>query len=133
MDEFNEKIKNIEERLFRIEKLISTGISDDQQIKKRMSAKEFLLTKAFKSEVEKTLLLAYYLERMEGIPSFNINDVVRVFQAAKEKKPANPSDAVAKNIGRGFVMEISEKKDGKKAWMLTATGERYVEENLNKS
>jgi hypothetical protein len=43
------------------------------------------------------------------------------------------NDAVNKNIGRGFFMEAAEKKDSKKAWQLTATGERFVETEMRKT
>lgn len=128
-----QRFTELEARVAKLEGILSApDAARRSAVPKKMSAKEFLLTKTFKSEVEKTLLLAYYLERVGDMPSFNINDVVSIFQAAKEKKPVNPSDAVAKNVARGFLMDASERKDGKKAWTLTSTGEKYVEEDLNK-
>ena len=85
-----------------------------------------------KSEAQKTLALGYYLEHVEGVSSFNIDDLVSVLQAAKEKRPKNINDMVNKNIGRGLFMEAAEKKDSKKAWVLTFTGEKYVEKELIK-
>jgi len=99
---------------------------------KRISAKEFLMTKEIKSELQKTLVLAYYLEHIQSMPSFNITDLTAVFRAAKEKRPQNINDTVAKNVARGLLMEASEKKDSKKAWVLTATGEKHVKEEFNK-
>ncbi len=130
-----QRLSELEERVAKLEGIgMEPGVTStgSKLVRKRMSVKEFLLTKAFRSEVEKTLVLAYYLEHTEGMPSFNVNDVIRVFQAAKEKKPVNPNDAVAKNVARGFLMDATEKKDSKKAWTLTVTGERYVENELNK-
>ena len=43
--------------------------------------------------------------------------------------PANINDAVNKNIEKGYIMD-AKKKDSKKAWTLTATGERFVENDL---
>ena len=54
------------------------------------------------------------------------------FQSAKEKRPMNVSDTVAKNVARGLLMEAPNKKDSKKAWELTTTGEKYVEEDIKK-
>ncbi|MCR4314275.1 MAG: hypothetical protein NUV84_03450, partial [Candidatus Uhrbacteria bacterium] len=82
--------------------------------------------------LQKTLVLAYYLEHIENMSSFNTNDLAGAFQAAKEKRPQNLSDTIGKNVARGMLMEAAEKKDGKKAWTLTATGEKHIEEELNK-
>lgn len=130
-----QRLSELEVRVSKLEELAKvqrSGGANPQPSRKKVSAKEFLLTKVLKSETERGLVLAYYLEHMEGMSSFNVNDVVAIFRVAKEKKPINPSDVIAKNASRGFVMEATEKKDKKKAWTLTATGERYVEDELNK-
>lgn len=98
---------------------------------KKLSAKEFLMTKNVGSEVQRVAALAFYLERQEGLSSFNVADLENAFRAAREKLPKNMNDAVNKNIGRGFLMEAAEKKDSKKAWQLTATGERFVEVDMH--
>jgi len=95
-------------------------------------AKEFLMTREIKADTQKVLALGYFLEYMEGMESFNVNDLEAVFRAAKEKPPANMNDAVNKNIARGFLMEAAGKKDAKKAWCLTSTGEKYLESKFNK-
>ena len=97
---------------------------------RRLSAKEFLLTKNLKVETQKVLALAYFLEREEGLASFNVQELEVAFRAAREKLPKNMNDAVNKNIARGFLMETKEKKDSKKAWQLTSTGERFVENEM---
>jgi hypothetical protein len=99
---------------------------------KKMSAKEFLLTKNIKSELQKTVALAYYLEFQQDMSSFNVSDLITIFQAAKEARPGNISDAIGKNVARGFFMDAAAKKENKKAWTLTATGEKFVEEELKK-
>ena len=81
--------------------------------------------------MDKTIALAYYLEHIEQANSFNANDVANTFQAARENAPANLNDMINKNIGKGYLMESREQKDGKKAWVLTATGEKFVENDLN--
>lgn len=129
-----ERLADLEKRLGTIEASIRTSAPSDsslqQQKVKRMSAKEFLLSKKPSSAVDKTLALAYYLERIEQLNSFNINDIEDVFQAAREKSPANLNDMINKNIMKGYIMEAREQKDAKKAWVLTSTGERFVENEL---
>ena len=98
--------------------------------KSRESPKEFLITKAANSELQKVIALAYYLEHHEKLESFNVADLEGVFRAARERLPKNMNDAVNKNIARGFLMGAKEKKNSKKAWQLTSTGERFVENNM---
>ena len=85
------------------------------------------MTKSIKVETQKVLALAYFLEREEGLASFNVPDLEIAFRSAREKVPKNMNDAVNKNIARGFLMEAKAKKNLKKAWHLTATGEIFVE------
>ncbi len=129
-----ERISSLEERVKRLEETLSSSVADETVItkKKKSSAKEFLMTKEIKTETQKVLALGYFLEYMEGIESFNVNDLEAVFRAAKEKLPKNMNDAVNKNIARGLLMEAAEKKDAKKAWCLTATGEKYLKNEFNK-
>lgn len=129
--------KTIEQRLSELEaqvaKLEIGGLSRRVMgvaSKKKLSVKEFLMAKQLKSEVQKALALGYYLEHVEGMPLFNINDLITMFHAAKEKCPQNMNDIVNKNVARGLLMEVREKKESKKAWVLTSTGEKYIEEEL---
>jgi hypothetical protein len=123
-------VSRIEEMLGSDAAVESSGV-DAVARQRRLSAKEFLLSKNLKSETQKVLALAYFLEREEGLTSFNVSDLESAFRSAREKLPKNMNDAVNKNIARGFVMGASEKKGSKKAWQLTSTGERFVEHNLN--
>jgi hypothetical protein len=97
---------------------------------KKLSAKEFLMTKTVGSELQRVVALAFYLERQERMASFNVSDLEAAFRSAREKLPKNMNDAVNKNIARGFLMEAAAKKDSKKAWQLTSTGERFVETGI---
>ncbi len=91
------------------------------------------MTLTLKTDVQKVLALGYFLEYMEDMESFNVSDIETAFRAAKEKPPKNINDAVNKNIAHGFLMDTADKKDSKKAWCLTSTGEKYVESELNNS
>jgi hypothetical protein len=89
-----------------------------------------LLAKDVKADTQKVLALSYFLEREQGLSSFNVPDLEAAFRSAREKLPSNMNDAVNKNIARGFLMEAKDKKDSKKAWHLTSTGERFVENGM---
>jgi hypothetical protein len=132
----NDSNQTIEDRLTILEQRMSaleatakhnSVVSPGHSQPKQISAKEFLLSKNLSSTVEKTLALAYYLEHIESKSSFNIEDIASAFQSAREKVPSNPNDMINKNIAKAFLMEARELKDSKKAWVLTATGEKFVE------
>lgn len=124
-NEINVRISDLEKRIEKIEKLLA-GPKVALAKAKKLSAREFLMKTPAKSEVQKVLALGYFLEHIEGMTSFNVSDLEAVFRAAKEKLPKNMNDAVNKNVARGLLMEAESKKDAKKAWYLTSTGERHL-------
>jgi hypothetical protein len=128
MSDTEQRLHDLETRVKALEKHFERPVSPVRG--KKQSAKEFLLSKNIQAETQKVLALAYFLEREEGLASFNVPDLEAAFRAAREKLPSNMNDLVNKNIARGFLMEAEEKKDSKKAWYLTSTGERFVENNM---
>lgn len=129
-EEMERILRDHESRLSALERRFDSGALPVAVVGKKQSAKEFLLTKSLSSETQKVLALAYFAEREDGLTSFNVSDLEAIFRAAREKLPKNMNDAVNKNVARGFIMEAAEKKDSKKAWQLTSTGERFVEEEM---
>ena len=126
-----EIIETIKKQLADHEKRISEieGLSQKKPalITKKISVKEFILSKKPESEIQKTLATGFYLEKFEGLSSFNVKDLEDWYRAAKEPLPKNMNDTVNKNISRGHIMDAKEKKDNKKAWVLTNSGEVFVE------
>jgi hypothetical protein len=136
LKKINDILQKIENRLDKIEATLSisqkTTIGDNlpsPQQKKKLSAKEFLITKNPKSDIERTFYLGYYLEKLEMYDSFGIAELKDAFRAAKLPLPGNLSDNVNKNIMKGYFMEAGKKENGQKNWMLTATGESVMEED----
>lgn len=126
----NDILQKIENRLDKIEATLSisqntTVVSNlpSPQQKKKLSVKEFLITKNLKSDIERTFYLGYYLEKIEMHDSFDISELKDAFRAAKLPLPGNLSDNVNKNIVKGYFMETEVKEKGQKRWTLTATGE----------
>lgn len=99
---------------------------------KKMSIKEFLISKKPKDDVQRTLVICYYLEKHKNMNSFNAKDIEDGFREAKEKVPDNVNYKAIQNIKSGCMMEAKEKKDKFKAWTLTSTGERFVENDFKK-
>lgn len=129
-DEIKKILDNHEKRIRELEK---NPVGDEKQTtKKPISIKEFILTKKPESLVQKTLLIGYYLEKNESFHSFNAKDLEDCFRRAKEMVPKNINDNINKNVKNGHMMEAKEKKDNKKAWVLTASGERFVDNDFRK-
>jgi hypothetical protein len=120
-------MKKLEEHERRISALEGIPAKKIQAESKRLSIKEFLLTKKPTGDVQKTLLVGYYLEHFDGMESFNVKDLEEGFRAAREPLPTNINDKVNLNRGKGHMMEAKEKKDKFKAWVLTNSGEQFVE------
>lgn len=99
---------------------------------KKLSIKEFLLSKKPKSGVQKTLVIGYYLEKYEGYSSFNAADLEEGFRFAKETVPNNINLCIIRNVQKGHLAEAKEEKNNFKAWYLTNTGEIFVESNFVK-
>jgi len=52
------------------------------------------------------------------------------FRDSKEKVPQNVPDKIQKNIAKGHMMEAAEEKDELKAYVLTNSGEKFVEKDF---
>ena len=129
MSEELKEIKNIlgklDERISRLEASLGDKTKPIEE-KKKLAVREFMLQKEVITGTDKTLVLGYYLEKFEQLDSFNVDDIERAFREAKEPVPGNINEAVNKNIRKGFMMSSGE-KDGKNAWILTNSGEKFVD------
>jgi hypothetical protein len=123
LDNYEKRISALET----LEKIIQTSPSPTI---KKLSIREFILSKSPKGDVNKTLAIGYFFEKYEKMSSFNANDLERGFHAAREKVPLNINDKINLNIKKGMMMEADEKKDNLMAWMLTNKGENFVESDF---
>lgn len=122
--EIKKKLEEHEKRIFQLESLFH---DKPETAKKKISVNEFILSKKPNDDIQKTLAIGYYLEKYEGLSSFNAEDLKSSFKTSKVvKAPKNINYKVIKNIEKGYMTESKEKKDKKKAWILTNSGEGYV-------
>jgi len=131
--DLEQKVSLLEKRIEKIEsKLLDTNVKSAEisSATKKMSIKEFLLTKKLDDDVKRTLAIAYFIENMENTKPFNTDDLKKAFRLAKIQLPSNINDKINMNIRAGRIMEAEEKKESKKAWELTASGETFVENEL---
>ena len=97
---------------------------------KKLSIKEFMIQKKPVDDVQKTLVIGYFLEHFENMDKFNVKDITESYRLAREPLPKNINDKVNMNITKGHLMPAKEKKDNLKAWYLTNTGEIFVDNGL---
>ena len=124
--------KQLENHEKRISHLEAQPKIKEEPTTKKLSIREFLISKKPKTDVDKTLVISYHLESYQDYPSFNIAHIENGFRSAKETVPQNINDIINKNIRKGFIMDTEDKKDGKRAWVLTNLGLQYIENGLKK-
>jgi len=88
---------------------------------------EFLAGAAPRNHVETVVLVAYHMCRSGDPAGMTIDELVAAYAQARLKKPSNPSDTLAKAIRKGYLIDAPQRKDGKKAWVITQTGDSFVE------
>jgi len=89
---------------------------------------EFLDQKGNPSKHTDTIaVFAYWLFKVEKMESFNVKDVINCYDRTRKAKPSNPNQIVNQNVASHIFAEASGKKDDLKAWVITRTGEEYVE------
>jgi len=131
LDEIIQKLKDHEKRIVKLEKSILKG-AESEKLDKKMSIREYILSKKPKKDVNKTLAIANFLEKYKDLKFYNKNDLEEYFKKAKEKPPVNINDKVNLNIKKGYMMEVDEKKDNLKCWCLTKSGIKFCENNFKK-
>jgi DNA-binding PadR family transcriptional regulator len=105
----------------------SASTTDDGTLPDSMV--EFIKAKGNPSKhTDRAVLFAYWLFKKEDMSSYNIADIDNCYDQTRIPKPANTSDIMNKIQAQGFVAAVKEEKDGKKAWVITQTGEKYVEQ-----
>ena len=95
---------------------------------KEMSPFEFIKQKKLESHGDRVVGMAYYLYKYKGVDPFNVKDIEKMYEEARLSLPKNLSDIIAKQAkNKGYFIECNEKKDGLKAWKISASGIEYIE------
>jgi len=97
---------------------------------KVLSIRQFIVEKSPTDDVQRSLVIGYYLEKQSGLASFNAKDIEKGFVDSREKVPGNVADKILKNVWKGHMMQVKEDKDGLKAYVLTNTGTKFVESGV---
>ncbi len=99
---------------------------------KKLSIREFLLKHPPTTDVQRTLAVGYFLETHESMASFTKADLERGYRDAKHSLPSNMSMNIKHCIKAGNMMEAKDKKDNKSAYVVTSTGEHFVDNGYKK-
>lgn len=118
-------LKSLDLRVSKLEGGSATGVAP--VVRKPISIKEFIISKAPPNGVLMTLTVGYYLENYDGITPLTAADLEAGFRAAREAVPSNLNDKANSCVKKGYFMEAKEKKGSLKAWLVTRTGESIVE------
>jgi hypothetical protein len=96
----------------------------------RSSLGEFLASVNVSSFVDRVIAIAYY--HLHGLQQEAVTrqEFLVAFKKARFTPPKNISDVIAQCIRKGLLMDAFEPKDGQKAWSVTQTGERFIEDRL---
>lgn len=98
---------------------------------KPVSVREFLRRTGIKRHTDIVLAFGYYLEKYSDIQEFTPADINKCYYEAKIEA-SNTSQMVIQNLKRGYIMESKgAKKEGKKRYTLTQSGEDYINNKLN--
>lgn len=88
---------------------------------------EFLVEKKPATHIERVVATAYYSFHSGDAAGVTADEVIDGYGKARVSKPRNIHDVIAKSVKKGLLIESDQKKDGTKAWVITPTGEAYVE------
>ncbi len=128
--DINALIMDHERRLAALESLFK---EKPPVIAKKVSIAEFLKAKEPRTDVDRALAIAYYLEATDGLGAIALEDLRAGFRKAATPVPPNLSETVRKNVAKGHLMDSGEQKSGSTSWIVTATGKAYVESKFNRN
>ena len=81
-----------------------------------------------KKHTDVTAVFAYWSFKVEKMQSFNAKDMLDYYDRTRKTKPTRLHVALDNNVKKHIFAETKEKKDGLKTWVITKTGEEYVEQ-----
>lgn len=93
---------------------------------------EFLASKKPTAHRDRALLVAYYYlhSKNEPVTRAEFSDAYTITRVSR---PQNLSDIIGKCVSKGYLTEYPAGKEGKRAWQITQTGEKYLEEQATKA
>lgn len=95
-----------------------------------MAINEFLASRKSTTHKDRALLVAYYYLHSKNEP-VTTSEFDEAYTSARMPHPKNLSDTIAKCVSKGYLVDYRDGKEGKRAWQVTQTGEKYIQEKLS--
>ncbi len=127
IEKLNEPEKYIISSIVEILESLIVGHYARTEIAEKITPLEFIKRKKLESHSNRVVGLAYYLLKYNGVDSFTVKDIERMYEEARLIPPKNFSDTISKASKKGYFIECKEKIDGLKAWKISKDGIEYIE------
>ena len=129
MEDFEERLRNIEERVSRLESTY-TG-TDKETATRKISLGEYTEELKTRGYNDFTIGIAYYREMIEGKTPLTSTIIETGYREAREPKPKNFADTIYQNFKKHLLVDVDPLEDGTRAFVLTKKGIDYVEKQLS--
>ena len=94
-----------------------------------MDLSEFLAAKKAATHPDRVVAIAYWTYHTQNGAGVTTADLTEAYGRARVRKPQNFPDVIAACVRKGRLVE-GERKDAAKSWVITRTGETFVEQSL---
>lgn len=101
-------------------------------IRPSMALNEFLASRRPESHKDRVLLVAYYYLYSKNEPVTRA-EIDEAYTLARMSRPQNLSDVIGKCVSNGCLTEYPAGKESRRAWQITQTGEKYLQERVSKA
>lgn len=96
-------------------------------VKNYESLAEFLREKKFSTGVETVMGVAYFLQYNRSYDAITSRDIEQALDDERQNKPGNIPQMLIQNIKKGYLRELKEKKNGRKAYCVLERGKNWCE------
>jgi len=107
----------------------SAAASAPEQKSKPKSPAQFFKMSNPRSDVDRTLVGAYFLERYRDMQNASASEIRDVIKEAKVPPPRNINDSVNQNIRKGLMMTAGD-REKKMVFVVTSDGEAAVDQMI---
>lgn len=96
-----------------------------------LSVNEFFQKAAPDTHVGRFVCAAFYSFHSGKAEQVTQADILEVYGKLRIKKPQNPADVLNQCVKKVYLIDAPASMNGQRAWVITPTGEKYVEDLLN--